>query len=83
MSREGCLRELIVLSVIVAPVPLFIFVTSGLSMIYDWIIQRGSFPLPSLAPAFFFGSLFALLPLALLWGLYFFVSKKSKADPTE
>ncbi len=75
MSREGCLRELIVLTVIIVPVPLFFLVLSGWGMIDDLIRQRGS-----LAPGFFFCSLLALLPLALLWGLYFLVRKKFKSD---
>lgn len=65
------------------PVPLYFLVLSGFEMIDNWIHQRGSFPLPSLAPGFFFCSLLALLPLALLWGLFFWIWKTRKPDSTE
>lgn len=38
------------------------------------------FPLPNMAPAFVFGALSFLLPIAALWWLYFIVNRDRKSD---
>lgn len=80
MKDKGCLIALIPLTVFIGLPAAFCLFASLYGMFDDWWHQRPNFPLPSLAPAYFVGSLIVLVPLALLWWVYYAITKKDLPD---
>ncbi|MDB5347283.1 MAG: hypothetical protein JWP89_5660 [Schlesneria sp.] len=79
MMRKVCLFGLIAITTVVMPPSAFYLVAGTCGIVYDLLHEPppNKYPtLPSLAPAFVFGALVFLVPLACLWWLYFATNKE-------
>ena len=79
MSGRGPLIALALFTAIAAPMPLYVLFGIFADSYDKWMHPRGTtYPMPNLAPLYFFGCLLILCPIAALWFFYFSAKKKRK-----